>query len=307
MDQTIERIEPLWQNDEIFKQRLILHRYQDRATRWYYQLIDGAPVLYPSVTSIINKSYPEPDYIIKLKADMGLSKFYQWLNEKAHFGTFIHERLSETLIDGFYDFSKLHSDIDEYTQDHKLNFDNNFWHYDAPKYLHCFFKFFNEVNIEPLAIELPIIYDETITLGYASLIDCVAYIDVKKGKKTERKLVLLDWKTGTNFFPHHELQLQMYAEAFYGTYMIEADLLMNVIPNATFTNYKTKTYDQITTNEIMHYVRFYNKLVPKPQDILINKKDMYKLGEPVSDVFEKITAEQFIINKHKNFKYEEAI
>ncbi len=303
----IETIKAYSQNVKKIKRELTLFRFQEKNRRWYYEYdFDTDDVqFYPSVTSILNTAYPTPEFIIKLKADMGIAKYNQWLSEKAHLGTFIHEELSDIMLFGEYQFDKLSKRIEEYAEKNNLRFNYKWWHFKAKDYLMCFMKFFEDVQIEPLAVELPIKYwNEEYHLGYASLIDCVAYINVKKGRKTERKLAIIDWKTGSNVFPTHELQLQMYDVAFYDTYGMEADVMLNVFPNTTLTNYKTKMYDEINdVSKIMHYVDFYHKQHSEPKNILTTYNDAYVLNYPVNDYFKQITAAEYVkeLNKTQEF------
>ncbi len=168
--------------------------------RWYTTIenneVTGLPEVrfIPSVTWICD-SYPKGIPFYKWLADKGWDEAEALKEAAGERGSKVHSAI-EKLIAGFevkIDDKFLNPKTD---QEEELNADE----YEA---IVSFANWFNEVKPRVLANEIPIVSKE---YNFAGTIDFVCEID--------GKIWIVDFKTGQNTWPSHELQLSAYKNAY---------------------------------------------------------------------------------------------
>jgi len=275
MSELIERINAGYINNPLLG-KMQMFRYNGKGMRWYYQINDGKPVFYPSITTITGHAMPETDQQKYLRGNMGNDNFFTMLRQKGLFGTFIHEQLQLYFIRKYIDFDKLKYDIQDFALSNNIEFDYFNWYYDAPYVLSCFARFIDEYELECYGTEIPVTYEHS-GVRWASLVDFIgtATIDTmgfdgyfyksgpRKGEPKDTKVrkkvnVLIDWKSGSGFYPQHAAQLAMCDFAVLQTYGFKADILLNVAPTEQRANNDPnyKVMDQ-TSNREYEYIHYY--------------------------------------------------
>jgi hypothetical protein len=204
-------------------------RLNNNGRRWYFTLIDNVPKLYASVTTFIKQSLPQAPQLMKWIADVGYDESRAIMEEKAHYGTFMHIQIAELLIKREYDLDKLRIRMLQYAKEHNIPDSFVEQSKEMAKDILAFAQFAKDCEVEPLAIEIVLYHPED---GYAGAIDLVCKMTVEesgyfgevyktgeqkgqpkltKGKVEVRAIV--DFKSGRKgFYESHEIQLQAYKE-----------------------------------------------------------------------------------------------
>ncbi len=173
--------------------------------------------MFISVTSLIDMTTKQDEGLIRKMSDMGYDKWMQFLNERATYGTIMHILIAEFLEYGSVDFDLLGNRVATLYNEHNVPKNKWFvWYEDLCQDLLSFCTFCAEYNVQPIAIELPLVSKSH---GFGGTLDLVCKMIVKekgffgevyktgekKGqpKETSRELEIygiVDFKSGRNGF-----------------------------------------------------------------------------------------------------------
>jgi hypothetical protein len=204
-----------------------LYRWQRGGQRYYYSLENFIPKFYIGVTTLIKNSIPTSEFLIKWTADMGYDEAKRYANERAEYGTFLHTLCAYLLIDKRYNLDTLEGELILYCAKNNIPSQKvDDWIEDLQKDLLSFAQMCIDINLKPLAIEIPLCS----TLGFAGAVDIIAEIDYivegyfgefyksgvnkdkpKLTKKIERQVAIIDIKSGRKgFYDSAKFQLGCY-------------------------------------------------------------------------------------------------
>lgn len=217
MNEAIEQVKATFLDDVfVVPQDEIIHRIDYKGSRYYAKMIDGKPVLKPSVTSIIGKYHPMSPYLLKWYCDLGYEKAKAILEEKALYGTFCHILWAKLLLKYNIDLSEagIKQEIANLFEKEQKEFIYDFkeWHKLIKQDMIGFVQWVQDYKIKPWFIELTLHGDThsgTIDLG------CQATFKVyNKSTKIYDlivKNILVDWKSGRKgFYDSYAIQLLGY-------------------------------------------------------------------------------------------------
>jgi hypothetical protein len=183
--------------------------------------------MYISVTSLIDMTTRQDEGLIRKMSDMGYDKWMTWLNERANYGTILHILIAEFLEHRHIDFDKLGDRVSVLFSQYDIPKSKWFVFYeDICHDMLSFCKFASDYNVEPLAIEIPLISK---THKFGGTLDLVCKMTVqekgffgevyksgeKKGqpKESTKDLTVygvVDFKSGRNgFTDKHADQLML--------------------------------------------------------------------------------------------------
>ena len=159
---------------------------EDRNGTRYYAHVDetGAVTWYPSVTTVIRDTSPTPYGLLQWYAKHGMQEANRLRDEAAEYGTSLH-----------IDIARIMSG-EVVTPDSERK----------AKDLMAWVAFCNERNVEPIAVEIPLVSK---TLKVAGTADLVCRLDFGG----RRELAMVDIKSGGSY-EDHAVQLDMYVRAF---------------------------------------------------------------------------------------------
>jgi hypothetical protein len=159
---------------------------EDRNGTRYYAHVDetGAVTWYPSVTTVIRDTSPTPYGLLAWYAKHGMQDANRLRDDAAEYGTSLH-----------IDIARIMSG-EVVTPDSERK----------AKDLMAWVAFCKERNVEPVAVEIPLV---SRTLKIAGTCDLVCWLDFGKG----RELAIIDIKSGGSY-EDHAVQLDMYRIAF---------------------------------------------------------------------------------------------
>lgn len=221
-----------------------LFRFNHKGMR-NYVTVENDVQIYQSVTSIIDKIMPS-DFLINKRGEMGNKAYFEWLNELARMGTFIHIKIADYMLTHEFNIDMLYYEIEQYFYENRYQYDAWLWHRIITPKIISMIGFVKDYNVKPIAIEMPVYHAH---FGYAGMLDLLCELDVeykvetgekhKNGRPVyeiqyRREIALIDFKSGTSGqYLSYKLQLQMYFEAL--KYMFNADFkghvkLINVMP-----------------------------------------------------------------------------
>lgn len=294
----------------------IVRRIDDNM-RYYYTFADNRVHLYPSITAIIDAVMPTSEYLIKWYADLGYQKAKQIAKEKALYGTLMHICFSDLLIYKQFDLSTLQTRIDTFASENNIDFNTDLWAPMLKDDLAAFYQFVQDFELEPIAIEIPLVSPEH---EIAGTIDLIAKIkvgtgvggktlkaDIKKDKdgtiiEDKRKdiVVLLDWKSGRHsFYASNAAQLHFYKMLWEDNFPeISIDKVFNWSPKDwtdSPTYLLTDQTDSVEKFKLQHYLALFqieqeNKNSRKKHTIegVIDLDDPSKLSVLVEDLETKL-------------------
>jgi hypothetical protein len=199
----------------------------DERYRYYYTIYNEQIKIYPSVTSILNAVMPTSEYLIKWYAEFGYQKAKQMMQELSLYGTFMHHCFAELLIHKSFDLANLPTMIRTFAIANNITFDIEHWENKIKDDMIALRKFINDFDIEPIAIEIPLVSHKH-QIGGA--IDLVVRMKIGSGingnvlkadlKYNNGEIVedrrqtitaIIDWKSGRHgFYPINEAQGHMY-------------------------------------------------------------------------------------------------
>lgn len=175
--------------------------------RYYYRYVDGEPVFYPSVTTMLRQVTPTSPWLIDWMLANGKEGAVEKRDLAAAYGTFMHWQFEELIINRRYDFDKVPEVLAGYIERENLP-DKVFneWAVKIRKDVLAFAQFVRDYKVVPLAIEIALVNP---VHNYAGCIDlpCV----MTNPKTGEQFTAIVDFKSGRKgFYEDHELQLHLY-------------------------------------------------------------------------------------------------
>lgn len=217
------------------KPRHPIYRIDEGDRKYYTIKDDGGIDICDSVTSVFSKVMPISEYLIKWYADFGYQKALQMMKEKAHYGTFSHICFSQLLKNKTFDLSQLQDMIDAFVKENNIDFYTGDWENKIKDDLLALQKFIIDYEVEPIAIEIPLIAHLNINnitdFGIGGTIDLIAKMKIGNGvngnvlkadlkynkdgvlmeDKRQTITAIIDWKSGRHgFYASHEAQLHLY-------------------------------------------------------------------------------------------------
>jgi hypothetical protein len=211
--------------------------------RYYFKVNEqGEAKFYISITTLINRTTPTNEFLIKWIADMGYDKAKEYTRQRAVYGTAMHTYIAWLIINRQLNFAAIEDDIKGrmVEQNIPLSLEGE-WKQEIKKDLLAFATFIRDTNFKPLAVEIALASEK----GYAGMIDLVGEIEVdekgywgemyksgkqkgepKATKKRITKRVIVDMKSGRKgFHADNYIQLEGYRRLWnenYPDYPIEA-------------------------------------------------------------------------------------
>ena len=226
---TSEKLSPMFFDATKLKnQPELIYRLDSANHRYYYKFNpDGEPEFFTSVTTLIKNTLPTSPYLIKWLIDKGGDVGKDEAEERANYGTFLHEQCAQLLINGKYDLDKLSEKLAPFLASKNMPQDRIKWADELKKDVLAFAQFIIDTNCKPLAIEIILWHP---TDGYAGAIDLIAEMDIeekgffgetyasgtnkgqpKETKQTKRIRAIIDLKSGRKgFYESAEIQLHAY-------------------------------------------------------------------------------------------------
>lgn len=317
-----EIIEPMLLHKDV--KAPVMFRMHSEKMRYYFALDkDQKAQFYPSVTTILNKTTPLSYGLQKLMMDKG-DNFWDFFNQKAKYGTFIHMQIADYLINNEYDFDDVERKIDEYAKEQHIKFDYSNWKWTAKKDIASLIQFTKEYNVKPLAIEVVVKYRAAGGECFAGAVDMICEMDWEekgyfgevyksgpnKGEPKESKSVksitaIVDFKSGkSGFFEDHEEQLHMYKLAVEQSLDLKIDKVFNVAPSDWRTQPTFKIKDQTdstTAQKIGYHLKlFYLDYEGPKVPVQITGKVN---GQAIEKNIKHMDAEEYVLTLQKVKEY----
>ena len=106
-----------------------VYRIDGNLNRYYYTLIDGKPVFYISVTSLISATRPTPFALKKMLVDLGWQGYHDFMKERADYGTWMHIMWNKLLVykELPLDSEYMNMALDEYVGVHNVKIYKDSW------------------------------------------------------------------------------------------------------------------------------------------------------------------------------------
>lgn len=207
---TVEEMKAVYFNADALKEPPYrIYQLNTDGHRYYYRFVNGEPVFYPSVTTMLKQVMPTSPFLIKWMLENGAEGATEKRDLAAAYGTFMHIQFEQLIINRSYDFDKVPELLKTYIESENLP-DKVFWDWadKIRKDVLAFAQFVKDWNVKPLAIEIGLVHPQ---YHYAGCVDMPCVLtDPKKGD-TFRAIV--DFKSGRKgFWEEHELQLHLYKD-----------------------------------------------------------------------------------------------
>jgi len=207
---TVEEMKAVYFNADALKEPPYrIYQLNTDGHRYYYRFVNGEPVFYPSVTTILKQVMPTSPFLIQWMLANGAEGATEKRDLAAAYGTFMHIQFEQLIINRNYDFDKVPEVLKTYLESENLP-DKVFWDWadKIRKDVLAFAQFVKDWNVKPLAIEIGLVHPQ---YHYAGCVDMPCVLtDPKKGD-TFRAIV--DFKSGRKgFWEEHELQLHLYKD-----------------------------------------------------------------------------------------------
>ena len=196
--------------------------------RYYFRILEsGEPKFYISATTLIKRTTPTNEFLIKWIADMGWDKSREYTRQRAVYGTALHSYAAWLMIDRTFDFEFMENDLIGRIKESNIPpVLTREWLREMKRDILAFAQFLTDVDFKILAIEIALSSEK----GFAGMLDIVGELDVvvkdfhgetyKSGKqkgepkrtnKTIRKRGIVDIKSGRKgFYDEHKIQLEAY-------------------------------------------------------------------------------------------------
>lgn len=206
---TVEEVKALFFNETALNEAPQQIYRLDRAGHRYYYAFDekGEPDFYPSITTLISQTLPTSEFLIKWIADKGYTRAEEYKNERAKYGSFMHGEYATMLIEQVYDLDRLKTRLIGYMEANNLPFDFVDYADDLRKNMLSLAQFIIDFQVEPLAVEIPLIHP---ILRFGATLDLPCWITMK-GKRIRANI---DFKSGKNFYEANEVQLHAQKEVW---------------------------------------------------------------------------------------------
>ena len=301
-----------------------VYRIDGNLKRYYYTLIDGKPVFYISVTSLISATRPTPFALKKMLADLGWQGYHDFMKERADYGTWMHIMWNKLLVykELPLDSEYMNMALDEYVGVHNVKIYKDSWIQDMQRDILSFAQWLKDYDVKPLLIEQPLVHPDM----FAGCPDLVCELTVqeegywgevyksaeKKGKekltkKDVRVIAIVDYKSGkSGFFEDYELQLRGYDRLVKVNYpKLNITKLFDLAPKA-WRDKPTYSFKDQTNTEIQKQFPKLLEIFKMNEDNLkppnITKYEgTVKVGSAVDAVFEEISIED-VVKEIKNIK-----
>lgn len=196
-----------------------LYRYNAGSGRFYYS--DGSVGadgrarvrMYPSVTTILGATCPMSPYLLEWVADYGQRRAEQLRDERAAFGTLMHQVFAEVIIQGGWDLDSTADTVEMQRQLKGWSFDTSGWATELNEDIVGLVSFWQTTRCKALGMEIPLASD---SMGYAGCIDLVVEMDVTRGvgpgrpRVVSREIALIDFKSNRQAF-YEEGAIQTHA------------------------------------------------------------------------------------------------
>jgi hypothetical protein len=268
-----EVVNPIFVKDG-FKAKPSLMRFNYKYNRFYatYNFDNNNFELLKGVTTHLHNIIIESDeFRDSFIARHGASAWKIFLNEKAKFGTFVHNEINYYLNNKMYDLElgklRLRAWYDSSNFIFLRWFEVN---KDFESVILGFIAFCIEYNVEPIMIEYAGAYiDNEKGVRFAGAIDLFCYITTKekgfwgevyksganKGQPKETykettKLAIVDFKSGTAQMNSHKYQLKMYEMIIRQNYNIDAEILLLNVYRKDFKNTEPSPTVSDRTNKV---------------------------------------------------------
>jgi hypothetical protein len=258
----------------------------------YYYLIqdDGTIVFAPSWTTVLKHALPTSQYLIEWYAKLGMAAATLERDQKASYGTMMHSLIAKFMIGSLKDLN-YDTIVHEVMAEEKkhLSYVLSRIH-DLQKALISFAQFYNDKQIQPLAIEVPLYSKKW---GIAGATDLVCKM------KHDRKniIALIDFKSGL-ITETHEYQVHGYKETFeenFPNYKIDKVFCWSPKDWRTKPTYElVDLTDKPAKDLLPHVIEIFKaKGLDKPKD-RIEIYGKIKPGMDVSNNFRVISVEELI-------------
>ena len=316
---TIEECKEIYfdKNILIYPSRKLFRMHGYSAGRYYYEDTGRSINYFISVTNLIASTMPTPEPLKKWIADMGYDESRKYAQERADYGTFMHIKFHELLINRKLDLDSVDGELKDYIKECKLPdvlFDE--WIEEMKKDILGFAAFLKEYRVRPLAIEIVLASED----GYAGAVDliCLMTIEEKgffgevyksgdnkgKPKETRREtevFAIVDFKSGRkNFYESHEIQLRAYKNMVQENFpRLDADKLRlyNYSPNEwrTVPGFKLKDQTDCQSSEKFEHLVNIAKIEMKRRARSVLKiNGVLDLDKPVEDCYKEMTLDELI-------------
>ena len=321
---SIEECKELYfdKNVLIYPNRKLRRLHGSGIGRYYYEQIGNSIQYFISLTNLIASTMPTPEPLKKWIADMGYEESRQYAQERADYGTFMHIKFHELLINRKLDLDSIDSELKAYLEVNKLEpylFDE--WIEEMKKDIVGFAQFLIDYKVRPLAIEIVLASED----GFAGALDLICLLTIeekgffgevyksgeRKGEPKETKrekevFALVDFKSGRkNFYENHEIQLEGCRRLFKENFprIDVKDLrLFNYSPNEwrTVPGYKLKDQtDCLSRDKFEHLVHLARIEMKKRERMVLKIEGMLDLDKPVSDCYREMTMDELILEQQK--------
>lgn len=214
-------------------------RRLDTGSGRYYVMENALGLLQPymSVTTAIGASFPPSAFLLEWQRNQGGHEAYRYeLKARADYGTFMHVCIGK-YIEAWYGLPTAQGYLEgEYinvealiadqlreftTVPYKYIVDESEWKRKALLHIYSFAAFFQEKQVDILALEIPVANDNFLrefcdeaVAPLAGCIDLVCWL-LFNGKPT---LSIVDFKSGKDFHESHIRQLAIYRELWNAAY-----------------------------------------------------------------------------------------
>lgn len=281
----------------------VIKRIQKGSNRFYCTVNEQEPKFYLSLTSAVSKLLPAP-FLANWRGELGNDLADYKANVAAEYGTLYHIVIADFLKDGQIDLDNLNNLVADHIAQKKLSMDlAPEWIDKLHKDMLSFIQFVIDKNVEPVAIEFPIVSDE---LGIGTLLDLVCEMDFNK----TRVRALIDHKSGKKgFYDSHELQLILGKHIWNGFYreIFPITHIFNFSPTEwrTKPNYKLKNQTKSILNKsyLGLILRVKNEGWDQPSKTIVRAKGVFKLGQKdLSKNLEIQTFQDYIKQKQNETK-----
>lgn len=176
--------------------------------RYYYRFDEnGQPEFYPSVTTILSQTLPKSPFLIEWIASKGMDEAERYKAERAAYGTFMHARFEELIINRVYNLDDLKGKLKTYIEVNRLPDDFIYYADDLKKDVLAFAQFVIDYDVRPLAVEIALVHPY---YKYAGMVDLPCTMK-RSPCSDERITAIVDFKSGRKgFYEDAEIQLHLY-------------------------------------------------------------------------------------------------
>jgi hypothetical protein len=206
-----------------------VYQMNSRAGRYYYRVTpEGKVEWYPSVTTILRRTQPTPEHLIKWIADLGYEEAERIKMERAAYGTFMHAQFEKLIIEKQYILDDVKKELRKYIEDNDLPGTFIAYEDEAKKDVLAFAQWLIDYNVKPLAVEIALVNPEG---GYAGMVDLVCEMDEKPGSE-KRTVAIVDFKSGKKgFHEEYEIQLGLYRDMWNANFKsMQVERIFNFAP-----------------------------------------------------------------------------